>query len=321
MSLPPLYPERTMNDALANNRINIRALRYFQVLAEELHFGRAAARLNISQPPLSMQIKELEETLETKLFERTSRRVALTRAGLVLKTEVDRILSATEQSLNYVRQIGRSENLHITIGIVGSALWGTLLTRLKTFKAKNPGVDWSLRELSQHRQIEALRARTIDIAINRNVLPYAETNIRNQLIAHESIALAVPENDPLCQLGSVPLTALAARPLISLSFQQSDFARQLHDRCVEAGFYPLITHQVNEPQTALALVSAGMGISLLPETCGLIHWPGVRFLPLAQAVPADLYALWYDEPLSELMTAFVEGLQGRETPLSGRERG
>lgn len=321
MALPPLYPERTMNDALANNRINIRALRYFQALAEELHFGRAAARLNISQPPLSMQIKELEETLETKLFERTSRRVALTRAGLVLKTEVDRILSATEQSLNYVRQIGRSENLHITIGIVGSALWGTLLTRLKTFKAKNPGVDWSLRELSQHQQIDALRARTIDIAINRNVLPYAETNIRNQLIAHESIALAVPENDPLCQLSSVPLTALATRPLISLSFEQSDFARQLHDRCVEAGFYPLITHQVNEPQTALALVSAGMGLSLLPETCGLIHWPGVRFLPLAQAVPADLYALWYDEPLSELMTAFVEGLQGRETPLSGRERG
>lgn len=321
MALPPLYPERTMNDALANNRINIRALRYFQVLAEELHFGRAAARLNISQPPLSMQIKELEETLETKLFERTSRRVALTRAGLVLKTEVDRILSATEQSLNYVRQIGRSENLHITIGIVGSALWGTLLTRLKTFKAKNPGVDWSLRELSQHQQIDALRARTIDIAINLNVLPYAETNIRNQLIAHESIALAVPENDPLCQLSSVPLTALATRPLISLSFEQSDFARQLHDRCVEAGFYPLITHQVNEPQTALALVSAGMGLSLLPETCGLIHWPGVRFLPLAQAVPADLYALWYDEPLSELMTAFVEGLQGRETPLSGRERG
>lgn len=96
MAFPPYFSKQTMTDALTNNRINIRALRYFQVLAEELHFGRAAARLNISQPPLSIQIKELEETLETKLFERTSRRVTLTRAGQVLKTEVDRILNATE---------------------------------------------------------------------------------------------------------------------------------------------------------------------------------------------------------------------------------
>ncbi len=308
MTVPPLFPEQSMNDALTNNRINIRALRYFQALAEELHFGRAAARLNISQPPLSMQIKELEETLETRLL--TSRKVALTRAGQVLKTEVDRILNATEQSLNYVRQIGRSENQHISIGIVGSALWGTLLTRLKKFKASHPDVDWNLHELSQHQQIDALRARTIDIAINRNVLPYAQAHIRNQLISHESIALAVPDTDPLARLKVVPLSELATRPLISLSFQQSDFARQLYDRCAEAGFYPLIAHQVNEPQTALALVSAGMGVSLLPETCGLIHWPGVRFLPLEEAVPADLYALWYDEPLTELMTAFVAGLQG-----------
>lgn len=311
MAFPPLFPKQTMTDALTNNRINIRALRYFQVLAEELHFGRAAARLNISQPPLSIQIKELEETLETKLFERTSRRVTLTRAGQVLKTEVDRILNATEHSLNYVRQIGRSANQHISIGIIGSALWGTLLTRLKSFKARYPDVEWSLHELSQHKQIAALRARTIDIAINRNVLPYAEEHIRNQLIAHESVALAVPENDPLCQRGKVPLTALSGRPLISLAFHQSDFARQLQDHCVEAGFYPLIAHQVNEPQTALALVSAGMGVSLLPETCGLIHWPGGRFLALEEAVPADLYALWYDEPLSDLLTEFIAGLQGR----------
>ncbi|WEF28596.1 LysR family transcriptional regulator [Klebsiella aerogenes] len=312
MIIPPSYsyPKIMTTDPLANSRISIRALRYFQALAEELHFGRTAARLNISQPPLSMQIKELEEVLGTKLFERTSRKVVLTRAGQVLKTEVDRILSATEQSLNYVRQIGRNEHQHVTIGIVGSALWGTLLTRLKGIKARYPEVDWSLLELSQHQQIEALRTRTIDIAINRNVLPYPEANIRSQLISHESVALAVPEHDPLYDQQPVSLKMLAARPLISLAFHQSDFARQLYDHCIEAGFYPLITQQVNEPQTALALVSAGMGISLLPETCGLIQWPGVRFLPLAETVPADLYALWYDEPLSELMVRFIGALQG-----------
>lgn len=300
-----------MIDLQANSRIRLRTLRYFQVLADELHFGRAAARLNISQPPLSMQIKELEEILETTLFERTSRKVVLTRAGLVLKTEVDRILSTTDQSLNYVRQIGRSEHQHFNIGIVGSALWGTLLTRLKDFKKQQPYVNWSLQELSQHQQIEALHARTIDIAISRNVLPQSETNIRSQLISREAVALAVPEHDPLCQHQSVSLAMLAERPIISLSFNQSNFARQIHDRCVEVGFYPLITHQVNEPQTALALVSAGIGLFLLPETCGLIHWPGVRFLPLNDPIPADLYAYWYDESLSTLMNAFIMALQGR----------
>ncbi|MFW0766241.1 LysR family transcriptional regulator [Trabulsiella odontotermitis] len=294
----------------ANSRIRFRMLRYFQVLADEMHFGRAAARLNISQPPLSMQIKELEEILEVALFERTSRKVALTRAGKVLKTEVDRILSATDQSLNYVRQIGRSEHQHITIGIVGSALWGTLLTRLKDCRKTLPGLEWSLLELSQHQQIEALRTRTIDVAINRNVIPTPEANIRCQLISRESMLVAVSEGDPLCDEAQVTLAMLAARPFISLSFSQSDFAQQLYDRCVEAGFYPLIAHQVYEPQTALALVSAGMGVSLLPETSALIHWPGVVFLPLAESIPADLYALWVDEPLSSLMSRFLAALHG-----------
>jgi DNA-binding transcriptional LysR family regulator len=309
MRYPFPLKHNTMIDQ-ANSRIRIRMLRYFQVLADELHFGRAAARLNISQPPLSMQIKELEEILEVALFERTSRKVALTRAGKVLKTEVDRILSATDQSLNYVRQIGRSEHQHITIGIVGSALWGTLLTRLKDCRETLPGMEWSLVELSQHQQIEALRTRTIDVAINRNVIPTPEANIRCQLISRESMLVAVSEGDPLCNETRVTLAMLAARPFISLSFSQSDFAQQLYDRCVEAGFYPLIAHQVYEPQTALALVSAGMGISLLPETSALIHWPGVVFLPLAESIPADLYALWIDEPLSSLMSRFLAALHG-----------
>lgn len=310
MRYPFPCTQSAMIDTQANSRIRIRMLRYFQVLADELHFGRAAARLNISQPPLSMQIKELEEILEVALFERTSRKVALTRAGKVLKTEVDRILSATDQSLNYVRQIGRSEHQHITIGIVGSALWGTLLTRLKACRETIPGMEWSLLELSQHQQIEALRARTIDVAINRNVIPAPEANIRCQLISRESMLVAVPEGDALCHEPRITLAMLAARPFISLSFSQSDFAQQLYDRCVEAGFYPLIAHQVFEPQTALALVSAGMGISLLPETSALIHWPGVVFLPLAQIIPADLYALWMDEPLSALMENFLAALHG-----------
>lgn len=300
----------SMSNLLANSRIRLRMLRYFQVVADELHFGRAAARLNISQPPLSMQIKELETILGVPLFERSSRKVTLTRAGQVLKTDVDRLLSATEQSLNYVRQIGRSEQQNINIGVIGSALWGPLLTRMKTFGDANPGVHWTLHELGQQEQTDALLARTIDIAINRSVIPDLSSKIRCQLIAREAVAVAVHESDPLCRQPQVSLHDLRDRAFISLSFERSHFARQVYNSCVEQGLSPLITHQVHEPQTALALVSVGSGAALLPESCALIRWPGVRFLALKESIPADLYALWCDEPLSDLLLPFLQALRG-----------
>nr|WP_318383205.1 LysR family transcriptional regulator [uncultured Enterobacter sp.] len=295
-----------MIDSHANSRIRFRMLRYFQVLADELHFGRAAARLNISQPPLSLQIKELEEILGVALFERSSRKVALTRAGKVLKTELDGILESTDRSLAWVRQIGRSENQRLNIGIIGSALWGPLLERLKHFKDVYPGADWTLHELSQHQQIEALRNRTIDVAVNRNVLPDVGQNIRCQLISREAIRVALPADDPLCDHRILSLSSLAGRSFISLSFSQSDYAQQIHAQCIKKGFSPLITHQVNEPQTALALVGAGVGVALLPETCALINWPGVHFRPLQEVIPADLYVLWNDEQLTPLLQGFID---------------
>lgn len=304
-----LPTESVMLDPLANSRIRLRMLRYFQVLANELHFGRAAARLNISQPPLSVQIKELEDILGVCLFDRSSRKVVLTRAGLVLKKEVDRILHTTEQSLNHVRQIGRSEKQLINIGVIGSALWGPLLSRMKDFRHENSGVNWSLHELGQHEQTEALLARTIDIAINRNVIPHPEPKIRCQLLARERISVAVHENDPLCERRKISLTELAEHPFISLAFAHSDFAHQVYRHCLDLGISPLITHQVFEPQTALALVSTGNGVTLLPESCSLIHWPGVAFLPLEEVIPADLYALWYDEPLPDLLARFLQALR------------
>ena len=141
------------------------------------------------------------------------------------------------------------------------------------------------------------------------MIPHVEAKIRCQLIAREAVWLAVHEDDPLAKRPSVALKDLADRNFISLSFNRGDFARQVYDSCTEFGVTPLITHQVYEPQTALALVSAGTGISLLPETCALIHWPGVAFVKLAETIPADLYALWYDEPLPELFAHFLAALR------------
>lgn len=298
-----------MFDPKANNCIRMRMLHYFHVLAEELHFGRAASRLNITQPPLSIQIKELEEILGVSLFSRSSRSVELTHAGQVLKVEVERILTVTQSSLNYVRQIGRLENQHINIGIVGSALWGPLLARMKRFRAAHPTVNWTLRELSQQQQIEALRARTIDIAINRNVLPEPDMDVRCQLIVHETVRIAIHEDSPLCRHKTLPLAELADLPFISLSLNRSDFARQILDNCRSHGVTLNLVHQVDEPQTALALVSIGNGFALLPESCALIHWPGVIFLPLQTVIPADLYVQWHDAPPPALLSDFLVALK------------
>ncbi|MEG0054488.1 LysR family transcriptional regulator [Hafnia sp.] len=306
--MPNIPIAQLASNVHSNGRISLRMLRYFQVLADELHFGRAAAQLNISQPPLSTQIKELEDILEIKLLERNSRKVALTHAGRVLKTEVDRILSATETSLNYVRQIGRNENQHLNIGIIGTALWGALLPALKAFRVDYPHATWTLHELPQQRQIEQIMQHTIDIGINRNVAIQSTPNISYQHISRESVMVALLEHDPLCQFENLDLMQLAERPFISLSFSHSDFAQQLYDYCVQAGFYPLIAQQAMEPQTVLALVSAGLGIALLPETCSLIHWPGVKFMPLNQQIPADLYALYLREHQSPIAHAFLQAI-------------
>lgn len=148
-------------------RTDLKLLRYFLAVAEELHFGRAAARLNMSQPPLSLHIKELESQLGTLLFIRHSRSVALTHAGKVLMEESRRLLASANQALARVEQIGRGEAGRIELGIVGTAMWSEVRTVMRTFLKEHPNVDVVFREKSPVMQMALLERQELDIGIWR----------------------------------------------------------------------------------------------------------------------------------------------------------
>lgn len=144
------------------HRIDLKLLRYFLAVAEELHFGRAAARLNMSQPPLSTHIKELEQQLGTLLFIRHSRSVALTHAGKILMEESRRLLSSANQALARVEQIGRGEAGRIELGVIGTAMWGKMRPVMRRFMKDNPNVEVLFRENMPAMQMTMLERRELD---------------------------------------------------------------------------------------------------------------------------------------------------------------
>lgn len=273
-------------------RTDLKLLRYFLAVAEELHFGKAAVRLNMSQPPLSIHIKELEAQLGTMLFIRHSRSVALTHAGKVLMEETRNLLAATNQALARVEQIGRGERGRIELGIVGTALWGRLRPILHNFIKANPTVDIIFREKSPGIQMAMLERHEIDAGIWRmvSIPPQGLTSLRLQ---EASFLVALPSEHRLARYNSIPLHELRNEAFVTLPAVHSDWSF-LQKICNNAGFSPYIVREAVEPQTVLALISMGLGVTMIADSYAQMNWPGVIFRPLEERIPADLYVV-YDE--------------------------
>lgn len=212
-----------MNQTERIYRTDLKLLRYFLAVAEELHFGRAAARLNMSQPPLSIHIKELESQLGTMLFIRHSRSVALTHAGKVLMEEARLLLQAANQALAKVEQIGRGERGRVELGIVGTALWGGLRPFFLRFMQENPTVDILFREKSPGMQIALLENHEIDAGIWRmaTTLPLGLTGER---LRSASYLVALPRNHRLAAYSAIPLGELRNEPFVTLPAAHSDWS-------------------------------------------------------------------------------------------------
>nr|WP_240780294.1 LysR family transcriptional regulator [Serratia proteamaculans] len=298
------------------SRINFRLLHYFRVVAEEMNFTQAALRLNISQPPLSKHIKELESQLGVELFKRTTRTMALTLAGRTLFHNVEMLLdqaghalNQAGHALNQVQQLGRGEAGHMVVGMVGTSVWGGLIPALKRFAGQTANVTWALNELTPSQQITALQKRHIDMGVWREAKEQVLPGLASQLLARENIALVLPQDHPLAQAESLPLAALRHEKFIVLPPHEASLGLYLHNLCLQQGFKPDIAYQVNEPQTLMALVAEGYGITLLPDSYGRIPWPGVRFCPLQQAPSADLYAIYHADSATPVVLAFLEMLR------------
>lgn len=290
-------------------RTDLKLLRYFLAVAEELHFGRAAARLNMSQPPLSLHIKELESQLGTLLFIRHSRSVALTHAGKVLMEESRRLLANASQALARVEKIGRGEAGRIEMGIVGTAMWSEMRSVMRTFIKDHPNVDVVFREKSPVMQMALLERRELDVGIWRMATD-PTAGFTGLCLGNASFLVAMPEDHPFVSQPAIALSDLQNEYFVTMPSAHSDWAF-LHRVCQQAGFTPMIVREAVEPQTVLAMISMGMGITLAADSYAQMQWPGVVFRPLQERIPADLYVVYDEKQATPAVTQLIDALANR----------
>lgn len=297
--------------------MELRHLHYFIAVAEELHFSRAAERLCISQPPLSQQIRDLEEELGVKLFERTKRHVQLTEAGKVFLERSYLLFAHLEQAIAATQQIGRGEVGQVAIGFVDSAMYTSLPEMLRAFRAQFPAVELRLQELTTAQQIQALYDKQIDVGIVRSAI--SEPGLSVECLLHESLVLALPENHPLSAQTQVSLSSLADQFFILFPAKLGPlFYEQIIHSCEQAGFRPKVAQEAVQMQTIVGLVAAGLGIAIVPASLQNFHRSGVIYRPLQEEIPnTGLYLTWRQHDSSPVINTFLnlarKATQGEST--------
>lgn len=289
--------------------MDLRQFRYFLIVADELSFTRAARRLNMSQPPLSQQIQQLEDELGTRLFNRTSRRVELTAAGRELRTQARAILSQTEQAVQQVRFIGAGRTGKIDIGATGAILRGGLASLLADYRRLMPDVRTTIHERAPALQVKAVLEYQTDISFNRSVPGHDDLD--GALAWHEDVAVILPKGHRLARRRHVPLTDLRTDEHVMLHPDSSEFARNLQQCCVDAGFLPRISQQVVDSQSIPSLIAAGYGVSLVPASTEIFTSRDVVFRPVKPRIPADVYMVYRRREPSPAVMEFIKWAQGR----------
>jgi DNA-binding transcriptional LysR family regulator len=271
--------------------VELRQLRYFVVLADELHFRRAAARLHISQPPLSKQIAALEQELGCRLLERTRRRVALTPAGEAFLRDTTAVLAELDVAVSMARALDSGLAGVLRVGFVGSALLSIVPAAVQAFSHDRPSVEVELRELPTVEALRLVRSGTIDVGLVRPPME-PDAALRTELVLRERTIAAVPAGHPLARLRRIPLRRLAAEPLVLFPRSQAPgFHDLLIGELAAAGGSPSVAQYAPETTTIVGLVAAGIGVSLVPASVAHLGLDGVVYRPLAGAPDTELIAV------------------------------
>ncbi|RRJ67306.1 LysR family transcriptional regulator [Paenibacillus oralis] len=285
--------------------MELRHLRYFVAVAEELHFGRAASRLQMTQSPLSHQIKELEEELSAQLFHRTKRSVQLTNAGKVFLRGVYTVFEEIEAIVDAAQKVHRGEVGRLNIGFVGSAIYDILPAMLPVYRNKYPEVEVELKEMSTPEQIEALIHQEIDVGLLRP--PINNPLLSSEIIQTLDCVLALPGSHPLAKAESIYPADLKNESFVLIS--KEIFPRLYSDFiniCNSAGFRPDVKQEAKEYQTAIGLVSAGMGISVVPTTARTLQARDVVYREISSAIlKIDMALAWRNSSRMDLIQRFV----------------
>jgi DNA-binding transcriptional LysR family regulator len=284
--------------------MELRHLRYFVAVAEELHFGRAARRLFMAQPPLSQQILQLEAEIGVTLLARTNRKVMLTEAGQTFLEEARVILARVEEATQRTRRVGAGEEGWLGIGFVGSATYDLLPALVRRFRGLYPEVELVLLELLGGEQEEALRERRIHVGFAR--LTVSADDLRQETIVREPLIVALPSEHPLSAQPAIRFADLAAEPFI-LYPPQSSYADYILQLCHAAGFDPLVIQKTGEVQTAVGLVAAGIGITLAPAAVQNLRRDGVEYRPIVAPTPEiDLMMTYRADHTSAVLPRFLD---------------
>jgi DNA-binding transcriptional LysR family regulator len=284
--------------------MELRHLRYFVAVAEEKHFGRAAAHLRIAQPPLSRQIQALEKELGFALFERTRRQVELTPAGKVLLEHARRIFESVDLAVHEAERASRGESGRIVVAYPSTFAYSGLPEVVRAFRGKFPVVEIVLRELAPQDQVEALRDGTVDVGFLR--APVEEPGLSSELVRSEALVAALPNGHPLAARKVVPLALLAKEPFVMFPRVRGPaYFDHLIRLCNDAGFTPRIVQEA--PQLDIvSLVAAGLGVALLPASIRKIRRAGIALRPLVGNPRTELVVAWSSRNPSTVLREFLD---------------
>ncbi|KAB1438816.1 LysR substrate-binding domain-containing protein [Pseudodesulfovibrio senegalensis] len=286
--------------------MELRHIRYFLAVAEELHFGRAAKRLHIAQPPLSQQIRQLEEEMEVRLFARTSRSVKLTPEGELFLDEARRLLAGLDRAVDRTRDLARGKHGRLAVGFMGPASLSLLPEALRVFRRENPDVRLDLTTAASRDQLRMLRSGRMDVAfVHAQGREFEE--FPSRLFLREPYVLVVPDGHFLAGRASVDIRELRDEPMI---FYPRHLQPQLFDSFIasfrEAGFSPKIVQESNSEQSTIALVATGLGCALVPDSSRRGHGRDVCFVPVRQALPSwEITMVWNRESEGPLLDRFL----------------
>lgn len=294
--------------------MEVRQMRYFIAVAEEKHFGRAAERLHMAQPPLSQQIKQLEEQLGTQLLVRTTRKVDLTAAGELLLARARLLLAEVEKLEQDVRLVGQGASGVLRVAFSGTATYRLMPTIVQAARRNMPGLRLSVQGEMLTPEMEiALEEQRVDVAVLRP--PIRSNQLSLKFLEKDELVVALPEDHELASRGLLDLADLAEEPFITYRMN-SAVSNISTEACQRAGFSPHIVQETQETSTLLSFVASGMGVALVPTARQMFALQGIVFRQLRDAPEVDLAVAWKTGSETALLTKFLDLFEA-PTPTEG----
>lgn len=293
--------------------MDLRHLRYFIAVAEELHFGKAAKRLNISQPPLSQQIKQLERHLDITLFHRTNRKVELTEAGQTLYKSATKLIDDFKLAFEYTQNVAKGLVGELTLGFSGSVELRILPEIIKACRKYCPGITLQLIQLTTAEQIKALEDRSIDLGLL--VPPVSRQLISVEKIRSEDFLICLPENHHLAKMNKINIVDLKSENFIMTPKKSGiGYYDSINSIFEEAGFVPTVTQTANEQLTMVSLVAAGLGVVIVPNSTQSIKMDGIVYRELIKSSKKTTSIAWNKENDRPVIHEFLKLIREQIIP-------